>query len=450
MKSTELPFGTQFSPKQVDLQKILSFLSLNEDVEVQRFIDFLSNTFFSGKTKTFAQNCKTSLVSYGLIEKEDTIKLTSIGKQLFNIKNDNEFYDFFALHILKELNGLILIDAIRTLDRINEKITNEKLYAQLKERGINYKPTANNIQVMKLWLEKASILTDWKINENKFESLLGINVSKVDSLKSISNDQRYYLLTLCNQSSDGYFDSAKIKELASSCYHISFPEKNFKTKILLPLEYKGFIHIKPRSDKHGGQSQQIKITDESKKHLIQSVLNQFEKIIGTPTALYLNKALTEIYNDIFSTDTHIKGLALEAFAIRIMKSIGLDFLETRLKGSQTGGAEIDAIFDSSELFYHRWQVQCKNSKEVTLEHVAKEVGLYHVLKSNVIVILTTGKITDSAREYSTIVMKETNLCIILLDGKDLSEIMKDQTQIRNILNRESLIAKKIKILDFKS
>ena len=42
------------------------------------------------------------------------------------------------------------------------------------------------------------------------------------------------------------------------------------------------------------------------------------------------------------------------------------------------------------------QVQCKNTARVSLEDVAKEVGLIALIKSNVIVIVTTGAIGGEA------------------------------------------------------
>ena len=53
--------------------------------------------------------------------------------------------------------------------------------------------------------------------------------------------------------------------------------------------------------------------------------------------------------------------------------IGLDFIQTRLKGNETAGAEVDVLFDSSRLLYTRWQVQCKNTHRVSLDQIAKEV-----------------------------------------------------------------------------
>ena len=140
-------------------------------------------------------------------------------------------------------------------------------------------------------------------------------------------------------------------------------------------------------------------------------------------------------------------MALEAFAIKMMRIVDLDFAGTRLKGSETGGAEVDVIFDTTRLSYSRWQVQCKNTDKVSLEQVAKEVGLSHVLKSNVIVILTTGQVTNPAKEYAAKIMSEMNLCIIFIEKDDVKDIIEDPPYIVDVLNRESMNAKKIKILD---
>lgn len=170
-------------------------------------------------------------------------------------------------------------------------------------------------------------------------------------------------------------------------------------------------------------------------------------IIGEDVSRYYQKTLQEIRDDVDSTDTYIKGLALEALAIKIMGIIGLDFIKTRLKGSETGGAEVDVLFDSSRLLYSRWQVQCKNTSKVSLDQVAKEVGLSHVLRTNAIVIMTTGTVSESAREYANKIMRSMNLCIIFIEGSDIDDIIQEPTKIVAIFNRESLTAKHIKVLE---
>lgn len=89
----------------------------------------------------------------------------------------------------------------------------------------------------------------------------------------------------------------------------------------------------------------------------------------------------------------------------------------------------------------------QNTHRVSLDQVAKEVGLSHVLKTNAIVIMTTGVVSEKAREYATQIMKTMNLCIIIVEGTDIDAIIEEPTKILDIFNRESLNAKHIKVFE---
>lgn len=69
--------------------------------------------------------------------------------------------------------------------------------------------------------------------------------------------------------------------------------------------------------------------------------------------------------------------------------------------------------------YSRWQVQCKNTARVALDDVAKEVGLTHFLKSNVVVMVSTGHIGADARRYANKIMQDSNMCVVMIDRPDL-------------------------------
>ena len=66
--------------------------------------------------KNMAGNCKNSLVAYGILKTGGGIHISEFG-DLYGITDDRELYDAFARHILKNLNGLVLIDTIRKLNR---------------------------------------------------------------------------------------------------------------------------------------------------------------------------------------------------------------------------------------------------------------------------------------------------------------------------------------------
>jgi site-specific DNA-methyltransferase (cytosine-N4-specific) len=118
-----------------------------------------------------------------------------------------------------------------------------------------------------------------------------------------------------------------------------------------------------------------------------------------------------------------------------------------LRAQVTGGAEADLIFESDRLVYSRWQVQCKNTARVSLDEVAKEVGLSQLLKSNVLVIISTGDIGAEARRYANKIMADTNLSIVMIDRIDLDKIRSNPTHVVDAFNREAHHAMSLKQLE---
>jgi len=452
MNNNELPFGTQFSPNIVDLRTALRLIKENEGCDTNVLINALADAFFpkvaENSQRNMAGNCKNSLVAYKLLKPGGGVSMTDFGNDLQIILDDDQLYDTFARHILTNLNGLVLIDCIRVLNRQGIKITNESIITALNERGFIYARTANNPQVMKLWLEKADVLVGWRINERRFNELINISENELSLLKTLSKEQYYYIKAMCNITTDEFQKASAVRDLAKSVFGINFGEKAFASNVLNPLEKKGLIELRKTTTGRGAKSHDIRLTELAKKDIVIPFLQQIESVIGNDVLQQYQKPLLEIRKDIDSYDTYVKGLALEAFAIKIMHIIGLDFVETRLKGTETAGAEVDVLFESSKLLYSRWQVQCKNSSKVSVDHVAKEVGLHHLLKTNAIVIMTTGTISETARDYANSIMKSLNICIMFVEGTDIDTIISNPLAIVEIFNREALAAKQIKVFDY--
>lgn len=188
-------------------------------------------------------------------------------------------------------------------------------------------------------------------------------------------------------------------------------------------------------------------TQKLDNDVITPLFNQLAKQAMSDLRPMLRKRISEIRNDLKSADQHVRGLALEALAFKLMHSVGLIYVGTRLRGRDTGGAEVDLIFDSDRLVFSRWQVQCKNARNVHLDDVAKEVGLTHFLKSNAVVIVTTGRVGTGAREYANAIMQNMNLCIVMIEGRDLDMIARRPPAIVDVLQREAKHAMQLKALE---
>ena len=161
----------------------------------------------------------------------------------------------------------------------------------------------------------------------------------------------------------------------------------------------------------------------------------------------LRQPLGGILSDVDSSDRDLAGLALEALAFKLMRILDMDYAGTRLRGAQTGSAEAGLIFQSNRLVLNRWQIQCKNSARMSIDDVAKEVGLTHMLKGNVIVVVTTGAVDARARRYAKRVMADSDLAIVLIDGRDLRTLVSRPARIVHIFEREARHALELKTVD---
>ena len=66
-----------------------------------------------------ASNCRQSLVSYGILEEGGGTVISDFGKKLIGLSTIDEVYEEIASYLLRELNGMVLIEAIRSLKRLS-------------------------------------------------------------------------------------------------------------------------------------------------------------------------------------------------------------------------------------------------------------------------------------------------------------------------------------------
>ncbi|MDI6763717.1 MAG: restriction endonuclease [Thermodesulfobacteriota bacterium] len=455
MKHSDLPFGSEFSPSQIELPIVFQFAdqyggdwkAFEGAIYEKYFKKYATSEYNKRK---LANNCKLGMIAYGIIDRD--ARLTPFGQKLLSLRNqDDPLYTELARHVLLKLHGLTLVQTIQDMETRQESINLRKLREWLEERNVHYPRGGKHPSIMRLWLEKAGIFArgSWRVNDKRLLEILGTSSEEIDLLSGFSPEQRAYLKTLANMGSPGPFPSNEVEKLATTTYGIKFDEKALPKKVLYPLQAAGYIDL-VRGTKEIGRGAKpflVSVTEKLVNALVAPLLETLEKQTRPDLRKLLRKSLPEILQEIKSRDKYLRGLALEALAFYLMRLIDLSYIATRLRGSATGGAEVDLIFEGIRLIFSRWQIQCKNTTRVSLDDVAKEVGLTHMLKSNVIVIVSTGEIGSEARRYSQHVMNTSNLDIILIDRDDLSMISKNPTYIADALEREAKRAMQIKKLD---
>ena len=455
MAQSDLPFGSEFSPAQIDLPILLD-LAHEHAANWKAFEDAVRDRYFAGnKTSDYnkgklANNTKLSMRAYGLIGEKDAT-LTETGQALYGIRADElGLYEAFARHILKDRQGMNFVQCLLDMWAAGEDIDLNKLRRWLDERGINVPRGGKHMSTMRLWLEKAGVfVSGYRVNQGRLNDILGLNVEEFEVLATLSAEQKAYLKTLANIGGGGPHLSNDIERLAASTYGVSFNEKNLPKQVLYPLQEAKYITLERGTKQSGRGAKPFLVTATGKlaADIITPLIEQLEKQTQADLRPLLRKPLKEIREELDSEDRHIRGLALEALAFKLMRLIDLTYVATRLRGSATGGAEVDLIFESARLVFSRWQVQCKNTARVSLDDVAKEVGLTHFLKSNAIVMVSTGEIGNEARRYSNKIMADSNLCIVMLDKSDLALIETCPAAIVDVFTREARHAMDLKRLE---
>lgn len=452
--SNELPFGSEFSPSQIELPVVLD-LAAEHDGDVKALQAAIQSRYFSahggGKDENrqkLAMNCRLGMKAYGLIDEKSN--LTDFGRELLVLRGDEpRLYEALARHILLNLKGMALVQCIRDMTAAGEVVNLTSLREGLSERGIHYPPGGKHPSMMKLWLEKAGVFVGsrWQINEIRLQAMLGADPADFGVLARFTGEQRAFLLALANTGITEPQPANGIAKLAAATYGVKFPEKSLPKLVLNALVEAGYITATKTTEGWGAKPFMVAPTDKLAADVVMPLLGQLKGQTDPKLLDLLRKPLTEILAEIDSEDRYVGGLALEALAFKLMRLLDMGYVATRLRAQSTGGAEVDLIFESSRLVFSRWQVQCKNTARVSLDDVAKEVGLTHFLKSNAIVMVSTGDIGPEARRYANRIMGDSNLCIVMIDHTDLDTIRGNPVHIVDAFNREAHHAMTLKKLE---
>jgi site-specific DNA-methyltransferase (cytosine-N4-specific) len=447
MAKSDLPFGSEFSPSQVNLKDALEIANEHHG-DWRAFEAALKDRYFAPNLtndenkRKLANNMKLAMFAYGLIDRG--VELTELGRRLYEIRAEaDRIHIEFARHILKNLHGTTLVQCVLDMQAAIETVDLEKLRAWLEERRIHFPRGGKHPSIMRLWLEKAGVfVTGWRVNEARFHEVLGISIAEVEALATLTAEQRAYLKTLGNMPGAGPYASNEIEKLATATYGIRFSEKNLPKTVLYPLSEAGLITLERGTTAGGRGAKPFRVTgtDKLQAEIVGPLLAQLEQQLDSDIRPLLRKPLAEVLADLNADDKHLRGLALEALAFKLMRLIDLTYVATRLRGTATGGAEVDVIFESSRLVFSRWQVQCKNTDRVSLDDVAKEVGLTHLLKSNVIVIVSTGEIAQEALAYAAYVCSKLAINICCLSGGDLRTICESPSTLVDLLSERAPLA----------
>ena len=444
-----IPYTQQFSPEQTPIKKLLDILEECKKSPLN-LKQKIAETFFSKKAdpKKLAGNTLISLKTHNIIDNKNN--LTDFGLKLLSLKeNISDVVKEIAKNILINLNCVVLIETIREMNSANLKIKLTTLPDELTARGITASRNSSDLSGVMGWLKLANIIDKtYNVNEIEYEKLIGVNAKSLDALKDLNHAQIAFLKSIVALSISDWTPYNNICTYAEQLYwgEFKYNWKMIVKEVLQPLEKIGYIEIKKKGKKdvslpegRGGKVADIKPTQKLSKEISEPLLDILYKSAGFSDLRKIRSmSLADIISDIKQKeDVNKKGSALELLTIRICQMLDLEFDKWRETDENvTAGGEVDAMLHSSRLIYSRWQIQCKAS-DISLEAIAKEVGMNAVTLANVILIVGTGKATESALKYRKRIVSNSNLNIIILEGKHLADIIAAPSSLVDHLNKQA-------------
>jgi DNA modification methylase len=452
----KVPFTQQFTPKVTPLNRLLPILRLNAG-DTKTLKRAIASAFFknSPDPAKMAGNTLIALRYCGILGESDA--LSEFGNVLIEHQdNIDEAHRLLARHILLNLDGVNIVETLQEMASGGIKIQLTTLPSELEQRGFeDVKNNSSDLSGVFGWLRQANVLSGYAVNQAVYYSLIGSSPETLEALKQFNIEQAYFLRAMAALNVSDWTPYNVIVKHADELYagEVRFNPKMIVNEVLKPLEAAGFIEVRKREKKdkntpegRGGKPADIRPTAKFEKEVAGPVLNVMYRAAGFTDIRTIRKTpLHQIVADIEQTaDSNKQGHALELLAMRICQMIDLQFMGWRETDVNiAGGGEIDGMFYSSRLVYSRWQIQCKIGP-ITVQAVAKEVGMQKVTLGNVILIVSTSSATAGAQTYRTKIISNSNLNIIFIDGSALNRILADNTSLIHILRQQAQFAMSVK------
>lgn len=443
-----VPYSQQFTPVQTPLHRLLPILRQKAGARSD-LRQALAAAFFKTTTDPLkmAGNTLISLRTFHIIDKNGA--LTDFGNEIISYQGQEDTaHKALAKHILINLNGLGIVETLREMASAGLEPMLKNLPGELAQRGIKASNNSSDLSAVLDWLRKGGVLNNYEVIDSAYKELIGTQTRTLDALKSLSREQIAFVRALIALNISDWVPYNMIGKHAEGIYpgEVAYNWKDVVGRILFPLREAGLIEVRKKAKQsltfpsgRGGKPTDVRPTKKLEDEISAPLLESLYRAAGFATVRELRSlSMKDIVDDIRQKDHKDKrGKALEHFVVRLCQLLDLEFMGWReTDQSLTGGGEIDAMFHSRRLVYSRWQIQCKVGA-ITLEAVAKEVGMQQISLANIILIVGTEKATDSAKVYRDKVISKNNLNIILIDGPLLDRVIKNQEEIVPILNNQA-------------
>ena len=421
-----LPSINDFSPKIIgDVREPLRIVAQNSG-NFEAIVEGWAAAFFDGKDNKRARtNVSATLGNIGLFDRK-TATLTAAGEHVLAAGSASDAAARFVLHIIENANGTLLIDAISTLNKREERITKDSLKRALKSLGVEGLAAATTDHTtLRNWMVEAGVLgpkPSYIPNAKVLKLLTGITTDERSDFLDLPLSQQIFLKVLRRRVEVAPTGPVPAKQITDEClqdYPHHFDDDQLSAKVTKPLEEAGWIELAGRSGRRaGGKAGSVVATDKLLEIPVAEIVPDFDAVVPPDLRQKIHTPKSEIQLLLESDSKHDRGLGLELLALNMLMDLNLQPRSFRQRSKDTAYAELDLTAEGMNLIFSRWNWQCKNvSARVPLGDVAKEVGLAIYSKSHVVAMVTTSDFSREALAYAKEITSATHLQFLFVNGE---------------------------------
>ncbi|MDO8801717.1 restriction endonuclease [Phenylobacterium sp.] len=419
-----LPSFNDFSPGIIGdvRQPLLTLKRLTPDFDA--VVAAWASDFFNGAdNKRASTNIPASLTSLGLFDRK-TRRLTPEGELIASAGTPLAGAEALSAHVVATRNGMMIIEAVRALNRRAEPVSKVSLKRELQLLGVEGLSAATTDHTTLLnWMAAAGLLdksANYMPIDSALKRVLGVSSEERAEIAALPLEQQIFLKILRRLAEAETTHTVPAKFVTDEClrdYSVHFDEDQLSKKVLRPLEMAGWIALTARTEGRGAKSGMVTATAKLLEVPFSAVVPDFDEVVPADLRDKIDLPRSEIQRLLTSEATYDRGLGLELLALRMLIDLGLQPRSFRQRSKDTAYAEVDLTAEGTQLLFSRWNVQCKCVKtNVGLGDVAKEVGLAIYGRSHVVAVVTTSDFSREAINYAREITVSTHLQFLLING----------------------------------
>jgi hypothetical protein len=446
---SQIPVGSQFSPSLISLPALTAAIvacSGNRDA----LLDAINRPPVRQGARAPETRRNRSLpveaaVQYGLLEPE-SLAVTAFGRSLAALP-EREQFEAFARHILLNLGGLRVVQGTEEMIAEGQKITGDTLARHLTAQGFFVAEHNTAINTLRMWLAQAGVFSlsgkgaaAWKPDRRAIEELVGLDKAGMEALAAFTPEQKAFAIALArrNPTAGEWIPAADLRDAAEGVSGLRMSRSSLPNAVLRPLESAGLINFKSGGTK-AGKTSLLAVTEKFNADVLEPFLQRTCDLLDPSLVDYFRRRPADIRAAIDSSSKNVAGQALEAFAIQVMRTLGLTFDSWQRRAVDTAWGEVDVLMSGViGCVPTRWQLQCKNTKQtVSHEVLARELGLRESTRATHILVMTRGRFSTNAINFATTTMRTSRMPIFLVDGNAFENLLEEPSRLAAELRQQS-------------